>query len=271
MSLLQTSFSVGRITSTRISEQIMLKQLLPILSAGCMLTASAQVDINALLQQQGSNVRMVPDTDPYTPNSFVGSFNTEMHFFEGTTESKHSPTNMTIHSSAEKLLIEAAMPGTTEKMRFLIDQKGKWQYMLMDSGKGGRMALKSAKMKVVGDEKEAKNAADVLVTDETKTIDGHPCKKMIAKTEDGTWTGWLAQDIDVPFHSFMRDVQRTGADLHADALTGVHGFPLEYEFVSTDGKERVQCFIRDLKLGVPDAKVFALDGYQVVEMPTMGR
>lgn len=249
----------------------MLKHFLPFLSAWCMLTASAQVDINTLLQQSGSNVRMVPDTDPYTPNSFVGSFTTEMHFFEGATEAKHSPTNLTIHSSADKLLIQSAIPGSTEQMRFLIDQKGKWQYMLMDSGKGGRMAMKAPKMKVVGDEKEAKNAADVLVTDETKIIDGHPCKKMIAKTEDGTWTGWLAQDINVPFHSFMRDVQRTGADLHANALTGIHGFPLEYEFVSTDGKERVVCHIRDLKLGAPDEKMFSLDDYQVVELPAMGR
>lgn len=243
--------------------------LLTVALHGLLPLAHAQVDINALLQQHGSEVRLVPDTDPYAPNSFVGSFTTEMHFFDGQTEAKESPMNLSIHSSPEKLLIRTAMPGVQEEMRILIDQKNKFQYILMDAGKGGRMAMKAPKMKVVGDETETKKAADVQVTDEKKTIDGHVCKKMIAKTEDGTWTGWLAQDIDVPFHSFMRDAQHTGADLHADALKGVQGFPLEYEFVSSDGKERVQCFISDLKLGAPEEKVFSLDGYQVMELPAM--
>ncbi|HOY28228.1 MAG TPA: DUF4412 domain-containing protein [Flavobacteriales bacterium] len=235
--------------------------------------ATAQIDINAILQQNGSGMQLVPDTDPFTPNTFVGSFTMEMHLFENGKEQEHSPANTTIHSSAEKIAIESQTPGVKEKMRMIIDQKEKWQYMLMDDGAGTRMAMKTRKMKVVNDNPDAHLAGDVRMTDETKTIDGHLCKKMTATDSSGTWIGWMAQDIDVPFHSFMKSVSSTGGDIHDDALVGVHGFPLEYEWTSTDGKERVQCTIRDLKMGSVDEKAFSLEGYQVMEIPTlpMGR
>jgi len=242
------------------------------LAATLMLAApaTAQIDMNAMLQQSG-NVRMVPDTDPYAPNTFVGSFRMEMHIFEKGTESEHSPMDMLIHSSAEKTSMETRTPGVKEQMRILIDQKEKWQYVLMDDSKGSRMAMKTRKMKVVSTADEQVSAPDVQVTDETKTIDGHLCKKLIAKSDDGTWTGWMAQDIGVPFHSFMRDMQQNGQGTHSGAIAGIHGFPLEYEWLSADGNERVQCHIKDLKLGAVDEKVFSLDGYQVMELPTMGR
>lgn len=249
----------------------MRNHFLPLTAAILLITTStaAQVDMNAILQQSGSNMRMEPDTDPFVPNAFVGSFMMDMHFFENGTESKHSPMTSTIHSSESMLAFDSKAPDMKESMRMIIDQKEKWQYMLMDDGKGNKMAMKTKKMKVTGVEESNKNAADIQVTDETKTIDGHLCKKMIAKDEDGTWTGWMAQDIEMPFHSVMRDMRGKGADMHDDALAGVHGFPLEYEWVSNDGKERVTCTIRDLKLGTVDEGAFSLKGYRLMEMPMM--
>jgi len=250
----------------------MSRTLLSLAAATLLLTgtATAQFDMNAILQQQGAGIQMVPDTDPFMPNVFIGSFNMEMHIYENGKEQKQSPANVSISSSAEKIAFHTTVPGVKEQMRMIIDQKEKWQYMLVDDGKGNKMAMKTRKMKVIGTEEEKNtNAADVQVTDETKTIDGHLCKKLIAKSEDGTWIGWMAQDIEVPFELFMRDMQRGGGNFHDDAITGIHGFPLEYEWTSTDGKERMQSFIRDLKVGKVDEKVFSLDGYQVMELPTM--
>ncbi|MEZ4789040.1 MAG: DUF4412 domain-containing protein [Flavobacteriales bacterium] len=249
----------------------MRKHILP-LAAGALLlatTTTAQVDMNAILQQSGSNMRMEQDTDPFVPNAFVGSFTMDMHFFENGKESKNSPMISTIHSSESKLAFDSKSPEMKESVRMIIDQKEKMQYMLMDDGKGNKMAMKTRKMKVTGMEESNRNAADIQVTDETKTIDGHVCKKMIAKDEDGTWTGWMAQDIEMPFHSVMRDMRGKGAEMHDDALAGVHGFPLEYEWVSNDGKERVTCRIRDLKLGTVDEGAFSMKGYQLMEMPMM--
>ncbi len=230
--------------------------------------ATAQVDMNAILQQS-AGIRMEPDTDPFVPNLFIGSFTMDMHFFENGKESKQSPATSTIHSSESMLAFDSRMPDMKERMRMIIDQKGKWQYMLMDDGQGNKMAMKSRKMKVTSTQETEQNAADIRVTDETRTIDGHLCKKMIAKDEDGTWTGWMAQDIETPFHSVMRDMRGKGADMHDAALAGVHGFPLEYEWVSNDGKERVTCTIRDLKLGTVDEGAFSLEGYQLMELPTL--
>ncbi|MBK6410311.1 MAG: hypothetical protein IPF78_11575 [Flavobacteriales bacterium] len=53
------------------------------------------------------------------------------------------------------------------------------------------------------------------VTKETKTIDGHLCKKVIARNEEGTWTAWVAQDIPTPFADLLRSMRqpasRTGS------------------------------------------------------------
>lgn len=230
---------------------------------------TAQVDINAILQASNAGVQMVPDTDPFSPNTFIGSFRMEMHLYKNGSEEQHSPMDMLMHSSAEKTCMETRTPGVKEQVRMLIDQKEKWQYMLMDEGTGNRMAMKTRKMKVVSTTDEQVSAPDVQVTDETKTIDGHLCKKLISKSEDGTWTGWMAQDIDVPFHSFMRDMHQNGQHMYSGAIAGVHGFPLEYEWISSKGDERIQCYIKDLKLGVVDEKIFSLDGYQVVELPAL--
>ena len=249
----------------------MRNHILP-LAAGALLLATpatAQVDMNAILQQSGSNMRMEPDTDPFVPNAFVGSFTMEMHFFENGKESKNSPASSTIHSSESKLAFDSKSPEMKESVRMIIDQKEKMQYMLMDDGKGNKMAMKTRKMKVTGMEENDKNAADITVTDETRTIDGHLCKKVIAKDEDGTWTGWMATDIEIPFRSFMRDMDRQGGGLHDEALAGVFGFPLEYEWVSNDGKERMTCKMRDLKVGTVDEGAFSLTGYQLMEMPMM--
>lgn len=230
--------------------------------------ANAQFDMSAAMANR-SGVNVVPDTDPFSPNSFVGSFTMEMHTYANGNENSSSPVNMDMHSSAEKIAVLMNMPGVKEKVRTIIDNKEKWQYMLMPDGKGSNIAVKTRKMKVLSTEDGTVNATDVLVTEETKTIDGRVCKKLIAKTEDGTWTGWMAEGMEVPFHSFMRDLQRTGPSMHSAALNGISGFPLEYEFVSKDGKERIQCFIRDLKVGTVDEKEFSLEGYQVLELPVV--
>lgn len=236
-------------------------------------TASfAQIDLNAIMQQQagGKGASMQQDIDPFAPNLFVGSFTMEMHLFKGAEEQKHSPVFTTLTNSAEKTLMVTRMPGAKQDVRMLIDLKEKWQYMLVDDGKGRKTAMKTRKMKVTMGEGNAE-AGDAQMTEETKTIDGHLCTKMISTNKDGTWTGWLAKDINTPFAEVMRGLQGQGSNDRSQEIAGIHGFPLEYEWVSADGKERVVCHIRDLKQGAPDEQVFSLDGYEVMEMPSFGR
>lgn len=244
-----------------------------LLVAYCAAThfASAQIDINTIVQQRnaGQGTAVVQaDQEPFAPNLFVGSFTLEMHLYKGSDEQKHSPVLTTVTNSAEKTLLVTRTPGAKQDVHLLIDLKEKWQYMLMDDGQGGRTAMKTRPMKVNVADAE-REAGDVQVTDETRTIDGHLCTKVISKSKDGTWTGWLAKDMKTPFADVMRNLQGKGRNDRSQELAGIHGFPLEYEWVATDGKERIVCHIRDLREGSPDEQVFSLEGYQIMELPAM--
>ena len=236
----------------------------------------AQVDINKMIQdgmQQSSQgkAQIEDDTDPFVPNMFVGSFRMEMHSYKGEEELKTSPVDMHYWSAPEMTLVKITGPNIEQDMKMLTDLKGKWQYMLMTDDKGRMMAMKSPKKKIKMDEDLARNVPDVQVTDDTRSIDGHLCNKVISKSDEGVWTGWVTKEIEAPFADMMRQVQQPGQNDHSEVLTGAYGMPLEYEWVDADSKDRMVCFIRDLKIGEVDEKLFSLEGYEVMEMPSSGK
>lgn len=217
----------------------------------------------------GEGISLVDDNDPFTPNTFIGSFRMETRLYRNNVEERTSPTTLRYWSSTDQVLTEAASPGNPA-MRSLVDLKGKWQYMLMPEGQGARMAMKMRKKKVVmanaGQEEEPR----VDVTSETRTIDGHPCVKVVARSADGVWTGWVARDLQAPFADLQR-VVGTGDPRLTRRMSEAQGFPLEFEWVDANGVDRVTCTVHDLVIGTVDAGVFSLDGYQVMELPGMGR
>lgn len=245
----------------------MLKHFLITAAACCALSTHAQVDINALLQQSGAGISMVPDTDPFTPNEFVGSFRMAMTMGDGTAAGEKQ--EIQFHSSADKTLAKTTADGKAPGgMAMLTDHKGKWTYMLMNDGKQ-KQAIKMKKMKLVDARADAPaDPPEVTVTKETKVIDGHTCTKVIVKNEDGTWTGWVAKDVNTPFAAIARSM---GVDKHQNmqGMEGVAGFPLEYTWEDANGSDRMHCTIKDLKVGKVDEQAFSLEGYQVMEMPAM--
>ncbi|HEX2616871.1 MAG TPA: DUF4412 domain-containing protein, partial [Flavobacteriales bacterium] len=145
-------------------------------------------------------------------------------------------------------------------------------YTLMTDDKGKRTALKSHKKKIMhtADKDDAKKP-EVIVTTETKVIEGHTCTKVIVKSEDGTWTGWVTKDIAVPFGDLMRSM-RAGRSTAGDRdLEAIQGFPLEYEWVKADGTDKMVVYVKDLAVGTVNEDVFSLDGYEVKELPSYGR
>ncbi|MBK8497626.1 MAG: DUF4412 domain-containing protein [Flavobacteriales bacterium] len=257
------------------------------------IAGTAQVDINKMMQERmqrrqaegqgsgtapgdgsGHGVKMEDDNDPFVPNEFIGSFRMEMHHYDGTVEQKNSPMNTRYWSKEDMTLNATEMPERKgRQMKMLTDLKGKWSYMLMTDEKGKRTAMKSRKRKVVMEEASttAKKEPVITVTKETRVIEGHTCTKVIVVTEDGTWTGWVAKDVKAPFTDMMRSVQQRGNDNHMHAVQGVDGMPLEFEWLPADGKSRMVCYIKELESGKVDPAVFSLDGYEVVEMPSVGR
>ncbi len=247
-----------------------------LLSLGTAPSLFAQVDINKMIQdgmqQSGQGqVQIEDDTAPFAPNAFVGSFRMEMHSFKGEEELKSSPIDMHYWSSKTMTLVQTTGGSIKQEVKMLTDLEGKWQYMLMSDASGKMTAMKSPKKKIKMDEDLARNVPDVQVTEEKKVIDGHTCSKVISKDDKGVWTGWVTKEIEAPFADMMRQVQQPGQSDHSEVLTGAYGMPLEYEWVDANGKDRMVYYIRDLKVGEVDVKLFSLEGYEVMEMPSFGK
>jgi hypothetical protein len=107
------------------------------------------------------------------------------------------------------------------------------------------------------------------VTKETKVIDGHACTKVIGTSKEGTWTAWVAKDIDVNLSDIMG--AGPGRSKESRDWKDVKGFPLEMTMTDKDGHTNMVMHIRDFKVGSVDPSVFSMDGYQVMEIPGMGQ
>ena len=216
------------------------------------------------------DMKVEDDNDPFTPNEFVGSFRMEMHQFVKDVEAKDSPTNMRYWSSPDMTMIGISPEGSKgSDMKMLTDLKGKWSYILMTDDKGKKTAMKSRKKKVTFKTTEDDENVKFTVTNETKVIEGYTCTKVIGTTEDGTWTGWVAKDITVLFGDIANNMNRSAMQKKKQDWGGIQGFPLEYETVDKNGKDRMVVYVKDLQIGAVDPSVFSISDYKVMEIPGM--
>lgn len=263
-----------------------MRLLLPLATACLWLPVSAQSDIHehpagnmpAQMATSGQvgQVHLEEDRDPFTPNSFTGSFRMEMHRYKDGVEDEAGPVNMRYWSSPDMTLIGMAAPnevaGPKTDMKVLTDLKGKWTYFLMTDPKGNKTAMKSRKQKVIyGDGAEKDHRTDFKVTDETKMIDGHKCTKVVGTSEDGSWTGWVAKDIAIPFGDVANNMGRGALQPGANNWGALPGFPLEFLTADKDGKQTMHVLVKDLEVGQVDPSVFSIDGYKVMEVPGIQR
>ena len=233
----------------------------------------AQMDINSMMQNHAMGgthgMKVVEDTSPYVPNEFVGSFTLELHSFQGGIEESNSPNNIDVVSSVDKSVMRMDKAKAGSNVNVLTDHKEKFQYVLMTDEKGKKMAIKTKKMKIVMSDSTMNKTPNFKVTSETKTIDGHKCTKIISKTDEGTWTGWVAKDIKAPLADMMRTMHGAASADMAQKMKGMDGFPLEFEYESAKEPKRMVGHIRNLKLGEVDQSNFSIEGYEVMEMPMM--
>lgn len=255
---------------------------LPLIAALLTIPAASQSSIQdkimESLQKNGGakgsgmeDVKVEDDNDPFTPNEFVGSFRMEIHHFEKGVETKESPTNMRFWSSSDMTLIGISPEGAKgTEMKMLTDLKGKWSYILMTDDKGKKTAMKSRKKKVTFNTTESEETdAKFTVTNETKVIEGYTCTKVIGTNEDGTWTGWVAKDLAVPFGDIANSMNRRAMQKKQQDWGELQGFPLEYEMVDKNGKDKMVVYMKDLQIGTVDPGVFSISDYKVMEIPGM--
>lgn len=239
-------------------------------SFALLLHAEAQINLGSMMPKgSGAGVTVEDDNDPFVPNSFVGSFRMESHMYKNDVEEKGSPVTMRYWATAEQTLIKTELPDQKgDEMRMLTDLKGKWQYMLLTDAKGKKTAIKTRKKKITVKDDAKRPETKVTVTDQTKVIDGHNCVQMIAENEQGTWIGWVAKDIPAPFADMARNV-KTGDPGLTRRMAEIQGFPLEFQWVEANGKERMVTYVLDVQMSPPAESLFSLDGYEVTEMPSM--
>ncbi len=240
--------------------------------------AAAQIDLNKMMLQkqpgsdQKGSVQVQEDESPYVPNSFVGSYRMEMHIFKKGVEDKHSPMN--IRYAFQKDMTAMNIENMDEKartMRMLYDLPNKWQYMLMDDGKGKKSAIKQ-KMKKIKMDTDKKNGADemkISMTDEYKDIDGHKCRKITGENAEGKGEWWVAQDVDIDMMQVMSIVEARGRAHDEYARFGGKGLPMEMNWEKTDGSDRITMSTKEIVIGKADPGFFDLSGYQVTDMTAM--
>lgn len=257
--------------------------LLPFAAALLAVPATAQSNMlqgiqpghSAATSDNVQQVKMVDDNDPFTPNQFEGSFRMEMHSYTNGVEQQDSPVHMRYWSSPGMSLIGISPEGGKgSELKVLTDHEGKWNYMLMADEKGNKTAMKSRKKKLViegQEESGAEAASKFTVTNETRMIEGHLCTKVIADTEDGTWTGWVAPGIAVPFGDIANRMSRSAIQRKQQDWQGLQGFPLEYELVDKNGKDRMVVQVKDLQIGTVDPAIFSIADYKVMEIPGIAR
>lgn len=246
---------------------------LPLLAAFLALPALAQTGMEQMPAAL-SNVQFEDDNGPFVPNTFIGSFRMEMHNFKDGQEQPESPVDMHFWSSTDKTLTSFRTDKANgTEMKMMNDLKGKWSYIMMGTPNGQKTAMRSHKKKLVhtGEGGDAAKGINFTETKETKTIDGHACTKVIGRSKDGVWTAWVAKDMPTPFGDLVRNMGQVRQAGAMQQWSGLKGFPLEMEMQDLGGNDKTVIYVKDIKEGPVDERLFSLDGYKMMDVPGIGQ
>ena len=191
------------------------------------------------------------------------SFNIEV-----TSKKTTEPMVIKVSSNGSKTVMQPMNMGPQGSMKILVDSENNKQYMLMEAN-GKKMAM-SVDPFNPSKEIEKTKEPKITVTNETKTIDGFKCNKIIAETDNHISDVWLTQEAGLSYPDLYKIMNSSkgasGAGNVMPALSDVKGFPIE--IVSKDKKkdETVTMNIRNISRDKLDASYFSLDGYQVTDL-----
>jgi hypothetical protein len=212
------------------------------------------------------------NTDPFVPLGFTGSFRMEVHNYKNGAEEKDSPMNIAMAFTDEKMAMAPETPGKEKgSMKMVMDLKNKFTYTLITDEKGQRTGMKMKMMKVNmddGADKETKDEGQVVRTDETRTIEGHLCRKYTYTGKDGSGEAWLAEDLEFNAFKAMGSMA-SGKKPERWQQAPYQGMMMETTWNDTNGKDKVVMFTKDLVVGKENKEAFSMDGYQIQDMSNM--
>ncbi|MBK8339980.1 MAG: DUF4412 domain-containing protein [Flavobacteriales bacterium] len=225
--------------------------------------------MQARMQQQG--ITMEPNNDPYEPLGFRGSFRMEVEMFKDGQAQGERSLNARYAFKDDMVVVEMMMAERPGGMRMLYDLRGKWNYILQNEG-AKRTAMKMRMMKMTKtDATPPQEKTTFERTDAIRTIEGRSCRKYNGATSNGTWEAWVAEEVKFNMAKAMRQISGDKAFDQWQGIEGIGGLTMEMTWNTKETGEKMIVHIHDLTSGSVDEALFSLDGYSVMEMPSLPR
>lgn len=112
----------------------------------------------------------------------------------------------------------------------------------------------------------------ITETNETRTIDGHICKKLISETEHSIIDMWIAQDMDFNLQSVfanMKGAKGGGMGDMARYAKYMKGPSLETTVTDKQKGTKTTIMIKDIQKGNIPEEMFSTEGYTIMDKPAM--
>ncbi len=206
-----------------------------------------------------------------TAQSFTGHF-----IMKITSYSDGSPqkTKMKCHVGEKQIAMEyLKVPGqqrNMKDMRLIIKPNEEVMYTLMERGES-KMAFESEydpeELQEMAEEKEE----DVTVTEETKTIEGYTCKKVIITKEEEKTISWVTDEAKFKNRRLFTyqqagPMQQGGSN--SNHSSSLEGWTLQSTTTDKSSGEKISAYkITNIKEGAVNKEIFEMDDYRVMEMP----
>ncbi|AFD09447.1 DUF4412 domain-containing protein [Solitalea canadensis] len=198
--------------------------------------------------------------------SFTGSFKMQI-----SGDNMKQPVEMMCYYKDKKMatvMSPEQMKGG--KVRTIFDYDAQETTMLMDMN-GNKMGFKS-KIKDLQAKMAEAEKPKITETNETRTIDGHICKKLISETEHSIIDMWIAQDMDFNLQSVfanMKGAKGGGMGDMARYAKYMKGPSLETTVTDKQKGTKTTIMIKDIQKGNIPEEMFSTEGYTIMDKPAM--
>ena len=114
-------------------------------------------------------------------------------------------------------------------------------------------------------------SAKVVITDETKMINGYKCVKVIGEDEESKGYAWVAKDLDLDMTDLIPQAKKfMGNQKSMHSFTGVEGFIMELHMTDLRTGEEYTLINEVIEKSIPDSFFTNLtEGAEVFDMTDM--
>lgn len=188
--------------------------------------------------------------------------------------------NASFTVKGDKVLMEA-QTGEGQRPVRMISEKESGDMIILTEKSGKKIAVKMNMMAIQqsmpGAMKKQKddNGATLKVTNETKTIDGYKCTKVIGENDESNYEAWVTKDLEFSLFDLfpmMKDARDYSSETDVIEKMFENGFIMEMtEKKKKDGKvSTMKTSVDEKKV---DASIFNIteDEYDVFDMTDMAK